>query len=244
MRLQNLMNVLLNDTVADPSAMEAKVRAQMAERVTGHVEANAARKLTPEQKAEKRRRKYAEDTSAEVHVAVYRAGELGAEGGKARYQIDVNAQQWNLSGLAVLHPECNVVIAEGGPKAQRRFRRLMLHRIRWRKKAKSAMEQAAAGAGEEEEEEEEEESDSEDDEDDVGAAATGANATCSRTGACALVWTGVVPKARFATAGGAGGGRFTFEAMRSEALARNHLAKLGMEAYWDMCRAYRPDTEL
>jgi len=235
MRLSNLMNVLLNDTVADPSAMEAKVRAQMAERVSTHLEANAARKLTPEQKAEKRRRKYHEDTSAEVHVAVYRAGELAD--GKARYQIDVNAQQWNLSGVAVLHPECNVVVVEGGPKAQRRFRRLMLHRIRWKKKQKSAMEQAAAAAEGEEEEEEESDSDDSDDEDGAGHGAD-ANATRSRTGACALVWSGVVPTARFLPA------RFTFEAMRSEALARNHLAKLGMESYWDMCRAYRADTDL
>jgi hypothetical protein len=137
-RISNLMNVLLNDTVADPSAMEAKVRAQMLERKTDHEAANASRKLTPEQKAEKIRRKYFEDVSHEVHVAVYRAGNL--EDGKARYKIDVNAQKWNLSGLALLHPECNVVIVEGGPKNQRRFRGLMLKRIKWKKRGKSAME--------------------------------------------------------------------------------------------------------
>lgn len=224
------MNVLLNDTVADPSAMEAKVRAQMAERVEGHEAANLSRKLTAEQKAEKRRRKFAEDTSVEMHVCVYRAGDLS--GGKARYQIDVNAQQWNVSGVAVVHPECSVVVAEGGPKAMRRFRRLMLHRIKWRKKKRSALEAAEASArGEEEEEEEDDEDDSDSDDD---ADAHGADATRSRTGACALVWSGVVPKGRFQQ-------RFTFEACRSEIMARNYLQKLGMESYWDMCRAYRGD---
>jgi len=230
------MNVLLNDTVADPSAMEAKVRAQMAERVEGHEAANLSRKLTAEQKAEKRRRKFAEDTSAEMHVSVYRAGDLS--GGKARYQIDVNAQQWNVSGVAVVHPECSVVVAEGGPKAMRRFRRLMLHRIKWRKKKRSALEAAEASARGEEAgaEEEEEESDEDSDSDDDGDANGGDSneATRSRTGACALVWSGVVPKGRFQQ-------RFTFEACRSEIMARNFLQKLGMESYWDMCRAYRGD---
>ena len=237
-RIQNLMNVLLNDTVADPSAMEAKVRAQMAERVDAHEEANISRALTSEQKAEKRRRKFAEDTSSQVSVCVYRAGELADKGGKARYQIDVNTQQWNLCGVAILHPECNVVVVEGGPKAQRRFKRLMLHRIKWRRKQKNAMEKAEAAAkgeaeGEEAEQEEEDESDSDDDDDEADDEFN-ADSTRSRSGACALVWSGVVPKGRFS-------GRFTFEACRSEVMARNYLLKMGMESYWDMCRAYRPD---
>ena len=39
-----------NEAVADPSAMEAKVRAEMAKRVQNHEMRNQARKLTPQQK--------------------------------------------------------------------------------------------------------------------------------------------------------------------------------------------------
>lgn len=235
MRIQNLMNVLLNDTVADPSLMESRVRAQMAQRVEGHLEANASRKLTSEQKAEKRRRKYLEDTSHEVHVAVYRAGDLAD--GKSRYQIDINAQQWNLAGVAVLHPDCTVVVVEGGPKNQRRFRRLMLHRIRWKRRRKGAMEQAEADAAGEHQEEDDDDDDDSDDESDAGFAASDAT-TRSRTGACALLWSGIIPKTRFPSQ------RFTFENCRSEAMARSYLAKMDMANYWDMCRAHTADSEL
>lgn len=66
------MRVLGTEAVQDPTKMEAHVRAQMAKRQKDHEEANASRKLTAEQKREKKIRKIKEDTSLEVHVAVYR----------------------------------------------------------------------------------------------------------------------------------------------------------------------------
>ena len=66
MRISNLMRVLGTEAVADPTKMEAHVRAQMAKRQRAHEEANAARKLTPEQRSEKKTKKMAEDTSAGV----------------------------------------------------------------------------------------------------------------------------------------------------------------------------------
>lgn len=36
-----------------------------------------------------------------------------------------------MTGIVLLHPECNVVIVEGGPKQQNKYKRLMLHRIKW-----------------------------------------------------------------------------------------------------------------
>ena len=44
----------------------------MAERLANHAKANAERKLTPEQRKDKVLRKLKEDTTAGVHVAVYR----------------------------------------------------------------------------------------------------------------------------------------------------------------------------
>ncbi|GIY63806.1 hypothetical protein CDAR_601471 [Caerostris darwini] len=71
-RMSNLMRVLGNQAVQDPTKVEAHVREQMAKRQKAHEEANAARKLTVEQKREKKIRKLKEDTSAGVLVAVYR----------------------------------------------------------------------------------------------------------------------------------------------------------------------------
>ena len=35
------------------------------------------------------------------------------------------------TGCAVLYKDVNLVIVEGGPKAIKKFKRLMLHRIKW-----------------------------------------------------------------------------------------------------------------
>ncbi|XP_071040336.1 U4/U6 small nuclear ribonucleoprotein Prp3 isoform X2 [Parasteatoda tepidariorum] len=71
-RMSNLMRVLGNQAVQDPTKVEAHVREQMIKRQKAHEEANAARKLTAEQKREKKIRKLKEDTSTGVHVALYR----------------------------------------------------------------------------------------------------------------------------------------------------------------------------
>jgi len=71
-KMSNLMRVLGTEAVQDPTKIEAHVRKQMAERLANHAKANAERKLTPEQRKEKVLRKLKEDTSAGVHVAVYR----------------------------------------------------------------------------------------------------------------------------------------------------------------------------
>uniref|UniRef100_A0AAQ6IKT6 U4/U6 small nuclear ribonucleoprotein Prp3 n=1 Tax=Anabas testudineus TaxID=64144 RepID=A0AAQ6IKT6_ANATE len=53
-RISNLMRVLGTEAVQDPTKVEAHVRAQMAKRQKAHEEANAARKLTAEQRKEKK----------------------------------------------------------------------------------------------------------------------------------------------------------------------------------------------
>ncbi|MGH0134461.1 UNVERIFIED_CONTAM: hypothetical protein FKN15_013549 [Acipenser sinensis] len=72
-RISNLMRVLGTEAVQDPTKVEAHVRAQMAKRQKAHEEANAARKLTTEQRKEKKAKKLKEDLSHGVHIAVYSA---------------------------------------------------------------------------------------------------------------------------------------------------------------------------
>lgn len=72
LRISNLMRVLGTEAVQDPTKIEAHVRAQMAKRQKAHEDANASRKLTDEQRRDKKVRRLQEDTNLEVHVSVYR----------------------------------------------------------------------------------------------------------------------------------------------------------------------------
>ncbi|XP_071139343.1 U4/U6 small nuclear ribonucleoprotein Prp3-like isoform X3 [Mytilus galloprovincialis] len=128
-RMANLMRVLGTEAVQDPTKIEAHVRAQMEKRQKAHEEANAARKLTTEQRREKKMRKIKEDTTLGVHVSVYRLKDL--KNPAKKFKVEANANQLFMTGIAVCHKDCNVVVVEGGPKQQRKFRRLMMHRIKW-----------------------------------------------------------------------------------------------------------------
>lgn len=128
-RMANLMRVLGTEAVQDPTKVEAHVRAQMAKRVRQHEEANASRKLTKDQRREKKANKLKEDTSLGVQVSVYRVRDLTNQSQK--FKVETNAKQLFMTGMVVLHKDCNVVVVEGGPKQNKKFRRLMLHRIKW-----------------------------------------------------------------------------------------------------------------
>ena len=129
-KISNLMQAMKDEAVADPSALEARVRQEMAQRIKNHEERNQARKLTPAQRKEKKKRKLLNDpTGGGVPVTVYRVAEIPDK--QKLYKIDINAQQNHLSGVALLVQGCSVVVVEGGPKAQKRYRKLLLHRIDW-----------------------------------------------------------------------------------------------------------------
>lgn len=128
-RMANLMRVLGSEAVQDPTKVEAHVRAQMAKRQKAHEEANAARKLTKEQRREKKISKIKEDTSLGVHVSVYRVNDLSNPSKK--FKVETNAKQLYMTGIVVLFKDCNIVVVEGGPKQQRKFKRLMMLRIKW-----------------------------------------------------------------------------------------------------------------
>ena len=144
-KLSNLMRVLGTDAVQDPTKVEKHVRQQMAKRQKAHEQANAARKLTTEQKKDKRIRKLKEDTSEVVHISMYRVVSLRDPSKK--FKIEMNSKQLYMTGCTVMHPDINVVVVEGGPKAQRKFNRLMMIRIRWDEDKKGKKTQEALEDG-------------------------------------------------------------------------------------------------
>lgn len=128
-RISNLMRVLGTEAVQDPTKVEAHVRAQMAKRQKAHEEANAARKLTAEQRKEKKVKKLKEDLTNGVHIAVYRVRNL--QNPAKKFKVEANANELYLTGTVVLHKDVNLVVVEGGPKSQKKFKRLMMHRVKW-----------------------------------------------------------------------------------------------------------------
>ena len=95
-----------------------------------HETANASRKLTETERRQKKIKKLKEDTSEEVNVAIYRVKDLSHPAKK--FKVETNANQLYMTGAVVLNKEINVVVVEGGPKQQKRFKRLMLNRIKWK----------------------------------------------------------------------------------------------------------------
>lgn len=101
------MKILGDQAVADPSKVEMRVLQQMQQRVLNHQMRNAAARLTPQQRKEKKLRKLNEDTSRTVHVAVFRVRDFSNL--KHRFKVDVNAQQHFLTGLGQKSHKLSVI---------------------------------------------------------------------------------------------------------------------------------------
>jgi U4/U6 small nuclear ribonucleoprotein PRP3 len=125
----NMMRVLGEQAVKDPTAVEARVNREIAQRQNDHEAANEDRKLTKEQRAEKLAQQQAADEAKGVKVCVFRVENLSS--GKHRYKVDIGAKQNNLMGIVVLHPTMNLIIVEGGAHSIKAYKKLMLSRINW-----------------------------------------------------------------------------------------------------------------
>ena len=48
-----------------------------------------------------------------------------------KFKVETNARQLWMTGTIVLYEDVNVVVVEGGPKQQKKYKQLMLKRIKW-----------------------------------------------------------------------------------------------------------------
>ena len=48
-----------------------------------------------------------------------------------KFKVETNAKQLFMTGCVVLFDDVNVVVVEGGPKQQKKYKQLMMHRIKW-----------------------------------------------------------------------------------------------------------------
>lgn len=233
-RLANMMRVLKDAAVADPSAVEAKVREQMAARMKAHEQHNKAKQLKPEQKLEKWARKMRKHGPSGPEAAVFRVCDLSH--GKTRYKVDVAAREHFLGGVALIAKTAGVclVYVEGGTRAVQRYIRI-LSRVHWRKAAREVelkrQREARGEQGEEEDEEEDEDEDGDDSEEEDGDGGGDAAASVKHGygpgGLCELVWSGVAPRRYFPDG-------FTFEECRTSGTGRKLMETKGLAHLWDI----------
>lgn len=129
-KMSNLMKVLGSEATQDPTRLEMEIRSAAAEREQAHIDRNIARKLTPDERREKKERKLFDDpNTVETIVSVYKINDLSHP--KTRFKVDVNAQENRLTGCAVISDGMSIVVVEGGNKSIKRYGKLMLRRIDW-----------------------------------------------------------------------------------------------------------------
>lgn len=142
-KLSNLMSVLTNEAIKDPTLVEMKVKKDIAARAQQHVDMNQGRKLTPEQRHEKMLQKLQQDEDKHgIYSAAFKVRFLGDN--KHKYKVNVVAQQKSLTGITIFNPKFNLVIVEGGYHAVNYYKNLMMRRIQWTEKAPPRAEDAAA----------------------------------------------------------------------------------------------------
>ena len=222
--LQNFIKVLGDQAYLDPTQMEQKVMEQVEARKRAHLERNAANKLTKEQRSAKRARKLAEDTTKNVSVAIFFVKDMSHPYHRAK--VDLNAQQNDITGgvLECQNPPVSCVICEGGPKAIKRYTRLMLVRMKW------------AGTDDDDDDDGDEEMNDMDNESNEDGEERKPKAKFNRDNTCALVWSGMNVKRLFKG--------FVFQACETSAVARKVLSNKGVGHYWDQVLAhYRGEAD-
>lgn len=129
----NIMRVLGEEVVKDPTAVEARVTREIAERRDKHLEANEERKLTKEQRLEKLANQQERDAARGLSMCVYKIDNLA--NGRNRFKINKNAEQNALTGVCIINPRFNLVVVEGGKHSMKAYKKLMLNRIDWTENA-------------------------------------------------------------------------------------------------------------
>ncbi|CAO2653920.1 Nn.00g106530.m01.CDS01 [Neocucurbitaria sp. VM-36] len=129
----NMMRVMGEQAIADPTAVEMLVESQIQQRHDDHITANEERKLTKEEEHAKLAANQEKDAQKGLYMCVFKVNTLAF--GKHRFQIDNNAKQHALTGVTLFNPELNLVVVEGGAYAINKYKKLMLHRINWQENA-------------------------------------------------------------------------------------------------------------
>lgn len=127
-KLKNMMRVVGEEAVKDPTAVEAMVRKQVADREQTHLQMNEDRKLTKEERHEKLEEKKAKDEAKGIYLLVFKIDSLA--NGKHRFKISKNCEQWGGRGLMLCHPKQSLVLTEFGEHGMKKYKKTM-DRVAW-----------------------------------------------------------------------------------------------------------------
>ncbi|KAJ2468944.1 U4/U5/U6 small nuclear ribonucleoprotein prp3 [Coemansia sp. RSA 2322] len=218
LRLSNFMRIMANQSVPDPTRLEAEVRKQMQARAEKHEAENKARMLTKEQKTEKNVSKLEKEESKGIVAAVFRVDKLKHV--QHRYKVSVNAKESHLTGTAIVCPQMSVVVVEGPEKYIKAYTKLMLRRIDWtdsqpRLDAAPPSQRSPAVAADSEEQQQRQQEPTEMD---------------YSQNACHLIWQGEIEQRRFA--------QFRLHDCPTETMARRRLGSVGCESYWALAKQF------
>lgn len=129
--LKTFMRVHLDSGIQDPTELENKIRAEIAQRVANHEARNQANKLTKAQRKEKISEKARIDREKELLHSIYIIDNLSHP--QQQFKINNNAQKLLLNGCVLQCKEgpYNIVIIEAGRKYTDKFEKLMCAKIKW-----------------------------------------------------------------------------------------------------------------
>jgi len=226
-KISNLARVLGEQGTLNPTKIEQYVREQMDERLKKHEMSNLARKLTPAERREKTIKKMKDESAkGDRGVALYRIDGLFSDPRK-RFKVDMNARQLYLTGICVMVPgeRFNLVVVEGGERSLRKFKKLMLRRIKWAEETpieppKEPKGEGSSGAAEAA------------DGDEAAEKKTEFVAGVHEGMACNLVWEGAGQPGVFKG--------FRLEECKTVDNARHTMTKRNLGQYVDMCVNYTP----
>ncbi|GAA5907707.1 hypothetical protein JCM5296_007447 [Sporobolomyces johnsonii] len=128
-KISNMMRVLTQDAIADPTKVEAQVRREMALRERKHLKDNAARQLTPEERRAKTEQQYLKDEAKGIHAVAFKVRYLSDPSHK--FKVKKNAIDDHLTGVICHNPQFVLIFVEGGAKSIKHYKQLLLNRIRW-----------------------------------------------------------------------------------------------------------------
>ncbi|GAW07864.1 u4 u6 small nuclear ribonucleoprotein [Lentinula edodes] len=232
-RLSNLMKVLTSDAIQDPTRVEAKVRREVAMRKHQHEKMNAERKLTDEQRREKIESKKLEEEKKGIYGAVFKIQTLSSP--SHRFKIQKNAVQMGLTGVCVVNPNFGLVYVEGAGTFVRRYKRLMLVRIKWTEEGRGGDVPEDAEGEEAEKEEDDNVPDGSAESSKATTATTTTTSISLASNTCNLIWEGLLPHRSFAG--------FKPKVCPTDGAAREALGEK-LRGYWDVARAWRVEEDV
>ncbi|ODV95748.1 hypothetical protein PACTADRAFT_41467 [Pachysolen tannophilus NRRL Y-2460] len=213
-KLKNLMSVLTNEAIKDPTAVEQKVKAEIEQRRLIHEKDNLERKLSKKSTTDKTQIRQENDLNKfGIFSNIFKIDHL--VNSKHFYKLNVNAAQLNLKGVIIRLREREnfaLVIIEGTLKNVEHYQKLMLRRINWKENVISKVKQI-------------EQLNKDQVQEDIDLSKN----------KCSLIWEGQIKEFHF--------NKWSVPSIDTESDAINYLSRFNLDTYWRIAEAITDDDD-